>query len=291
MLKRINWTRVFYLFAWLISLGGLVVLMSFIGVKKNEAKCNDIKVIIPGIESFIDRDEVDAIITKTAGALIGRNLNAVDIHKLENALKANPYIQSAKVYADMNGVITVYVEQREPVLRILNVAGMDFYVDRAGLKMPVSANFTPHVLVANGFILEGFTGKVDTLQTRLAKGLYQTALFIKKDTLWNDQMEQLFVNDYREIELVPRVGNHKIVLGSADSLETKFKNLLVFYKKAMPHVGWNAYKTINIKYTNQIVCVKSGVDSALVVRAPQAQKPAADTVDIINQDTLTTATH
>ena len=31
-------------------------------------------------------------------------------------------------------------------------------------------------------------------------------------------------------------------------------NLLAFYKQAMPKVGWNAYKTINLKYTNQIVC-------------------------------------
>ena len=292
MLKRINWKAVFFVLSWIISLGGLITLMSFINVKKSEAKCTDLKVIIPGVESFIDREEVDLVINNSIGSLVGSKLNSIDIHKLESVLKKNPYIQSAKVFADMNGVISIKLLQREPVLRILNVAGQDFYVDRQGMKMPISASFTPHVAVANGFILEGFSGKVDTLQTRLARGLYSTALFIQNDTLWNEQIEQLYVNDYREIEMVPRVGNHKIILGDADSLETKFRNLLVFYKKALPHVGWDAYKTINIKYTNQIVCEKNVIDSTIVSKSPVVLKSVtADSIKKINQDTLITATH
>jgi len=290
MLKRINWKAVLILFSWAFSLGGIVALMGFIQVKKSDAKCTDIKVIIPGIESFIDRHEVDKIIRMNLGRLVGQKLNEIDIHKLENILKANPYIQAAKVYADMDGVISIMVNQREPILRIINVGGQDFYVDKEGLKMPVSASFTPHVVVANGFILEGFSGKVDTLKTEIGKGLYAAALFIKKDTLWNEQIEQLYVNEQREIEMVPRVGNHKIVLGNADSLDTKFRNLLVFYKKALPKVGWDAYKTISIKYTNQIVCEKAITDST-AIKEPVTAKPETDTIRKIVQDTLTTATH
>jgi cell division protein FtsQ len=53
------------------------------------------------------------------------------------------------------------------------------------------------------------------------------------------------------------VGNNRILLGNADSLESKFHNLLVFYKKALPQVGWDTYKGINIKYANQVVGVKN----------------------------------
>jgi len=281
---------VLILFSWVFSLGGIIALMGFIQVKKSDAKCTDIKVIIPGIESFIDRHEIDKIVRMNLGSLVGQKLNEIDIHKLENILKANPYIQTAKVYADMDGVVSIRVNQREPILRIINVAGLDFYVDKEGVKMPVSASFTPHVVVANGFILEGFSGKVDTLKTEIGKGLYAAALFIKKDTLWNEQIEQLYVNEQREIEMVPRVGDHKIVLGNADSLDTKFRNLLVFYKKALPKVGWDAYKTISIKYTNQIVCEKAITDST-AIKEPVTAKPETDTIRKIIQDTLTTATH
>jgi cell division protein FtsQ len=279
MLKRINWKAVLYGFLWLISLGGLVTLMGFIEVKKGETECVDVKVIIPEVNSFIERADIDEMLLKNPGSLLGRKLHQIDIHAIENSLKANPYIEEAKVFADMDGVINIKICQREPVLRVLNLTSQDFYIDRKGLKMPVSSNFTAHVLVANGYILEPFGNKVDTLRTSLARDLYKTALFIEGDTLWREQIEQMYVNQSGEIEMVPRVGNHQIVLGNADSLKIKFGNLLAFYKKALPAVGWDAYKTITIKYTNQVVCVKNVIDSTLAT-------PAAKPLQAIKNETL-----
>lgn len=256
MLKRINWKAIFKGFAWLTCLAGVVVLMSFIEVKKQSVKCAKIEILIPGADNFIEIEEIDAILKHNQGDLIGRNLERINLHDIEKSIAANPYIGFVKVYADMNGTVFVEVKQRQPVLRILNAGGQDYYVDRDGLKMPISPNFTANVLVATGNILEGFNGRVDTLMTAVAKDLYQTALFVKRDTLWDAQIEQLYINDKSDIEMIPRVGNQRIILGSAKDIATKMDNLLAFYKQAMPKVGWNAYRTINLKYTNQIVCEK-----------------------------------
>jgi len=261
MLKKINWRAILFSFLWLISLGGLITLMSFIEIKKSALKCKDVKVLLPGQFNFIERDEVDRILMENAGAMVGIDMNDINIHKLENALKANPFIEFAKVYADMTGVIQVQIRQRVPVLRVVNMANLHFYIDGNGNKIPLSDNYTAKVLVASGFIEEDFSGRVDTLQTKMARDLFRTALYIKSDTLWDNQIEQLFVDLKGDIEMVPRVGGHKIILGSADSLKTKFRNLLVFYKKAIPKVGWDTYKTINLKYANQIVCEKNIIDT------------------------------
>jgi len=120
--------------------------------------------------------------------------------------------------------------------------------------------------------------------------LYKTAYYLKKDTLWDAQIEQLFVDANHDIELIPRVGNQRILLGNADSLEVKMKNLLAFYKKAMPQVGWDTYKTINIKYTNQIVCEKNIVDSSVVVKkAPVVIKDTAKVVKKVMDSIVTDA--
>lgn len=261
MLKRINWRSVFKCFAWIVCLAGTVVLMSFISVKKKTVVCTNVKILIPGADNFIEREEVDAILRQSQGNLVGQQLESINLQRIEKNIIANPYIAYATVYADMNGVIQIRVKQREPVLRMINANGQDYYIDSNGLKMPVSPNFTANVLAANGNIMEHFSGRVDTLITRLAKDLYKVALYVKKDTFFNAQIEQLYVNDKKDIELIPRVGNQRIVLGGADSLETKMKNLLIFYKKALPKVGWNTYKTINVKYVNQIVCEKNKIDS------------------------------
>ena len=257
MFKKRIWRYLLISFAWAISLGGLVVLMGFIEIKKSEVLCKDVKVYIPGNQYFIDRDEVDHILKIQSHALIGRRMESINIHALENRLKANPFIEFAKVYADMDGVINVEISQRQPILRIMNRFDQDFYVDQHGLKIPLSSNFTARVLVANGYIDELFANQVDTLHTALAMELFKTADYIRKDSLWDAQIAQIYVNKDHEIELIPRVGNNRILLGNADSLDTKFHNLLVFYKKALPQVGWDAYKEINIKYANQVIGVRN----------------------------------
>ena len=60
----------------------------------------------------------------------------------------------------------------------------------------------------------------------------------------------------KEIELIPRVGNHIILLGSEEEMEAKFEKLMLFYKKGVQQTGWNQYSIINLKYKNQLVCVK-----------------------------------
>lgn len=301
MIKRINWKAVVYGFVWIVSIGALGLLMSFIEHEKAALRCKQVKIIIPGNQNFVESDEIGNILLEDGGPLAGRMLSRINIHRLENLLKANPFVEFAKVYADMDGTISVNIKQREPLLRVINMAGKDFYVDKNGLKIPTSENFTARVLVANGFIAEGFSGKTDTLRTALATDLFKTAQFIQNDSLWASQIEQLYVNDDGIIELIPRVGKQRIVLGNADSLQKKFGNLLAFYKEAIPRLGWDTYKTINISYANQVVCQKNETDSSKRIAAAKA-KPYSqekenmpdtallpDTIQLI-EDTLTTAT-
>jgi len=277
MLKKINWSAIFTCFAWLISLAGVVVLLSFINAKKQGVKCTEVKILIPGADNFIEREEVDEILREDQGVLVGRYLEQINIHQIEQKLRANPYIGFAKVYADMDGILRIEIKQRQPILRVLNSIGQDFYIDNNGLKMPISPNFTANVLVATGNIQEVFGTRIDTLRTQLARDLYKTAQYIKRDTLWDNQIEQIVVDGNNDIELIPRVGDQRIILGTADSLDKKMKNLLVFYKKAMPQVGWETYRTINIKYTNQIVCERR--DSSLIA-AKHKVLSSADSINI-----------
>ena len=59
-----------------------------------------------------------------------------------------------------------------------------------------------------------------------------------------------------EIELIPRVGDHVVLLGWLDGYERKLDKLLAFYRKAMPKEGWDKRNYINIKYDGQVVCSK-----------------------------------
>jgi cell division protein FtsQ len=278
MFKKPIWRGILIGFAWLISLGGLVVLMSFISIKKAEVVCKDVKIYIPGNQYFIDKEQVENILHISSYTLVGRKMENINLHELESKLRANPFVELAKVYADMDGVIRIEIAQRQPILRIMNQFDQDYYVDKNGVKIPLSGNFTARVLVANGYIEEPFGGKIDTMHTQLARDLYRTADYIRKDSLWDAQVAQIYVNEKHEIELIPRVGNQRILLGNADSLDVKFHNLLAFYKQALPQVGWDAYKVINVKYANQIIGVRnSKADSVKLKAAADSVKLKKDT--------------
>ncbi len=285
MFKKPIWRHILIGCIWAISLGGLVVLMGFIEIKKVGVYCKEVKVYILGSQYFIDRQEVDNILKINKHQLVGRNMESINLHDLENKLKANPFIESAQVYADMDGIIKVEINQRQPLVRIMNQFDQDFYIDQNGIKIPTSSNFTAKVLAANGYIDEVIGSKIDTLHTDMAKALFKTAVFISKDSLWNAQIAQIYVNQQHELELVPRVGAHKILIGNADALDAKFYNLLVFYKQALPQVGWDRYKVINLKFANQVVGVKGDnfkKDSLKSVAKADSIKLKKDTSQIIN---------
>ncbi|QNL50116.1 cell division protein FtsQ [Olivibacter sp. SDN3] len=256
-IKQIRWRRVVYILAWGVSLIGLSVLMSFINTKKSNMTCAKVNVIVPGTQAFVSQMEVNNIVEETGGVLIGQTLKNIPIHRIEDGLRSNPFIKEVKVFSEIDGTVNVKIEQREAILRIINNVGNDFYVDVDGMKFPTSALYAPHIIVANGNIEERFTGEQDSVQSALAEDLYSVASFLVTDSLWNSQIEQLYVNEEKDIELVPRVGDQKIVLGNGDSLQTKFDKLLVFYKHVVPKAGWGTYKTVNLKFSNQLVCEKA----------------------------------
>jgi cell division protein FtsQ len=58
------------------------------------------------------------------------------------------------------------------------------------------------------------------------------------------------------VELIPRAGDFRIVLGTLDDYEKKLRKFSVFVEKGLNVVGWNRYSVINLSYDKQVVCTK-----------------------------------
>jgi cell division protein FtsQ len=252
-----NWKAILHGTLWTLCIAGLILLLGFAGSRQERVICKDIKVDIDykSDNFFVEKEDVDRVLYRYEDSLLNKKLGTIHIDTLEKALRKNPFVQDAQVFADLVGGLCVEVKQRKPLLRVINNMYRSFYIDDRGMKMPLSDKYTSRVIVANGNISERF-GTIDTLQTQLAKDLFQLVSFIQKDEFWTAQVEQIYVNERNEIELIPRVGNHRIIIGDTSDLEEKFDNLMIFYNKALPKIGWNTYSAINVKFKNQLVCTK-----------------------------------
>ena len=138
------------------------------------------------------------------------------------------------------------VTQKEPLVRVQNKWGKSYYLDIEGKPFPLSRSYTQRLMVANGNIIDSVDVAV----------VSKVAKYIHQNEFWNAQIMQLHINENKEIELIPRVGNHIILLGSEEEMEAKFEKMMLFYQKGVQQTGWNQYSIINLKYKNQLVCVK-----------------------------------
>jgi cell division protein FtsQ len=228
--------------------------MGLVAKKDEDQACKHLKVIVEGKETFIDQQDISKLIADNFGNIIGVPLKDIETDKIERSLQELPYVSNASVFADMDGVLQINVQQREVILRVINQQGKEYYVDTQNKKIPVTLKYVPHVLVANGNIRESYDKSLDTVQSKLVNDLVAIVNHIKGSQLWENQIVQLYVNNDKDIELIPRVGKEVLLIGDAKSLDHKLDRLEVYYKHILPRVGTEAYEKVNVKYDGQIVC-------------------------------------
>jgi cell division protein FtsQ len=155
----------------------------------------------------------------------------------------------------MNGALEINIVQRRPILRIIKSDGSSFYIDENGAKMPVSQAYTAHVPIVTGNLFEAYKAR-DTMQSKVGVALHKIATYVDKEAFWKAQIEQIFVTAESEFVMVPKVGNHIVIFGTAENMEEKFDKLMLFYQEGLKRVGWDKYSSINLKYKDQVVCTK-----------------------------------
>jgi cell division protein FtsQ len=236
--------------------------------------------------SFVDEDDILKFLKDRNDTLVNQPLQEINVYELERALNAHPSIASSEVAVNVNGDVIITITQRKPIVRIMNSFGESYYIDNKATLMPLADHYTARVLVVNGVIPEQYAQFYNLSISQIEKDsalcsasvlddIYEVAKYIAGDTLISELITQAYVNDQREIELFPAVGNQKIIFGKADDIAGKFEKLKVFYKEGMNSSNsWEKYSVINLKYKNQVVCTRKEalkVKKAAVVQEP---KPA-----------------
>ena len=231
----------------LIFVIGLILLLSFTNKQYNQRQCLDLRIELDNeVQSLLTREEIVLLIESVEDTIVGKLVNEIPLFAIEKKLEELKNVQNAEVFFDLKGILHVHLSQKDAVVRVKTKDNHDFYMDKTGSIFDLSTHYTEHLLVANGNIEDS----VDISE------VLQLANYIASDLFWKSQITQIFVTKDKEIELIPRVGNHIIVFGDFSNYEEKFENLYLFYKKGVTQVGWNNYKEINLKFKNQIVCVK-----------------------------------
>jgi|GEM_PF-490320 hypothetical protein len=240
-----------------------------------------INVVYGKSDTIIRANEIEKSLTLQYGNLLSKRKKDIDERTMEAFLKNNPYIEDAQVYQTLSGDLKIDIKQGEPVIRLCTKEGQEYYIDRQGKIMPiVSTMQTTDVVVANGDISISrqllAKQRIDTSNAvnkfrpeRNIIYLYELANMIYSDSILAYQIDQIFVSQIGNYELIPKIGSCVIRVGTMTDMSEQLRKLGYLYKEGFSRVGWDNYSAIDLRYKNQAVCTrKPGVQAPTEAPAP-----------------------
>jgi len=167
--------------------------------------------------------------------------SVIDLYMLEEQVLENPYVEKVSLFITVDGNLNTVIQQREPIARILD-GNSSYYVDSQAVKVPISENFSARVPVITGVSNEKEVSRLIVLLNKIVKDN-----FLSKEIIGIELKAQ---NEYM---FTVRSGNYRINFGDLTEIDSKIKKLKAFYSKVFLDSTIHKYKTINIKYHNQVV--------------------------------------
>ncbi|MEO6302751.1 MAG: hypothetical protein ABIP51_06230 [Bacteroidia bacterium] len=269
-MKKLNYKKILITVLWIIAIAGLTSSWAFVSKSERNIVAKTLNITIHNNDEnlFLSEKDIKQFFIERKDSILLNQYKNINIPELEKSLNSHPAIENAEVAANINGEIKIDITQRTPVLRIINRDGESFYIDSQTKLMPLNTNYSARVVVASGFIYEPFSRRyqysVDQMkqnklysEVSMLDDIYDVANAINKDSILSNLIHQIYVNEEKEIELFPSIGNQKIIFGSATDVAEKFNKLKLFYTEGMNKAdSWTKYSNINLKYKNLVVCTK-----------------------------------
>ncbi|HOD09824.1 MAG TPA: cell division protein FtsQ [Flavobacterium sp.] len=223
----------------------VMFLFSFASIRNENRKIGKIDVKI------IDKDTPFLLPEMVNKLLIEKNQDSktitkegLDLKKLENSINQHELIQKADVFVSVDGVLKAVVKQKTPLGRVVSETG-SFYIDYEGNRMPLSDNYTARVPLISGEI----NGVKKEKLSEVLKMIYEDE-FLRKNII------SVQVLSSGSLIMENRNYDFDIDFGRIINIDKKFKNYKAFFQKAVSDSTLNKYKKINLKFTQQVVCIK-----------------------------------
>jgi len=245
----------------LLTVFYLIVMPVYLTHKINAMLCGGVSIDIHDSSDyhFVTKREIRNLVTESNGRVLGVPMKDLAITEIEERISRLRELKVAEVYTSIDGILHVYVDQRDPIMRVIADGG-DYFVDKEGVVIRRKGLYTPRLHIVGGNIsitskmLNGVSVLDTSIKRSILKDIYKLVNYLNGDSFWSAQIDQIYVDNDDEIDLIPRLGNSLVHLGTIENYEGKLRNLEAFYRNVLPETGWNKYGLINLEYKDQIVC-------------------------------------
>src|SRR5574344_1420467 len=240
--------KIFITISVLIVAAYLIVAVTHFNLQPTDLCCKKVEVVIKDTSDvdLITKSGVIQMLKKRGIKLVGKKMNEIDARSLEKEALHYPLVCNVECYKTLGGKVRIEVTQRIPILHIISENGEDYYVDNIGQPIPTLSSVLAYRPMVTGYVDKKYATTL----------LYMMGVYIYYNDFWKASIQQINILPGHNIELIPRIGNHVVYLGSLSHYDMKLKRLMVFYQQGLSKVGWNKYSRISLEFNNQIICTK-----------------------------------
>ena len=224
----------------------VVLLYGFSSQRNNKKSVTELVVgFSNGANLFLSHEMVNKLLIQKNGEVKNQPKSLINLHELEKVVFQNPLVEDVKVFMTIDGAMKTVIKQRTPIARVNNGSEV-YYIDKQGVKMPLSKNYSARVLLVSG-----------TINDEDITSIYCLVKKINDNVLLSKLVVGIVKNSMGDYILKTRKYDEHIQIGTIDDLNVKFKKLEAFYNEVIQSNEVGKYKTINLKFSNQVVCTKN----------------------------------
>jgi len=258
--------RILYRSLWVLAILALMAFEIYALRKNGDTPCPKLNVELHNklaIPQLTSAQELRTELLENHEPIEGQKIKNLDLQEIEKNVGKITYVKDFNAFINITGDFTIKAKPRKAILRVYNQAGQQFYLGSDTVVMPLSTKHSVRVLLANGALpkisMDYFNqNSIDTLHLpAIYKKIYILAAKIQRDQFLNALIDQIYVSQDQEFELIPKTGVSYIEFGTLNNIDDKLKRLKLFYINGKEKINWTIYKSINLKYENQVVCTKN----------------------------------
>ena len=250
-----------YILAALLSIlfvVGMALIYRNMRQEQDLVTCSQLEVSFADTLRFVSEEDIREYLDTRYGTYIGQRLDSVQLSRIEDLLAERSAVQSGQAWTTSDGVLHVLVTQRAPVLRFQD-GRRSFYVDADGNIFPPHDTYIASVPTVEGTIPfdipEGFRGEAPSDEARKwILGMIGMYNYISSSRNWQHHINTVRVRGDGDLLLTIDGRSEQFIIGQPDNIKDKFLRIDRYIGTIAPSVEEGHYRTVNVKYNNQIIC-------------------------------------
>ena len=271
------WKIIGIVVMWLAIVGFFVgaALLRYHNEEARKVEVLRVEVVDSAEVPLVTADKIAQAIQHAGLMPTGKDVDSVSLLAINNLVESNCFVRSSQTFVDYDGVLTVRLTQRKPLVRVITAGGEDFYLTANGHLLPTQQGAAIDLPLVTGDITlpfpRGFEGDMVAWARENEKNSDKNYIFLLKLTNfvrlvesrpeWGGNIVQIVAE--REgvkagskaprttIKLIPRRGNYIVRLGTLDNVEAKLNRWVRFVEAGV--VDLNEPNTLDVSYEGQAV--------------------------------------